>query len=166
MSHARERERVPSQGQQSRPRGAVGTVYHGVLALQRSVGNTAVGQVVAREAAATGTVQISKLKVSVTGGNLAAWTAGDVPDSLDVTSQQGSHSAALKRLAEDRTKIDALSVTVATPNKGGQVLDLGSLVIEITNGRVRSYDVDGTTESWRIADFDGVHRTRTTHKVS
>jgi hypothetical protein len=164
MSHAR--ERVPSQGQRSGTPRPVGRVYHGLLALQRSAGNTAVGQVVAREAAATGTVQISKLKVSVAGGNLAAWTAGDVPDSLEVTSQKGSHSPALKRFADDRTKIASLSVTVAAPNNSGQQLDMGSLVIEITNGRIRSYELDGTTESWRLADFDGVHRTRTTHNVS
>jgi len=166
MSHARERERVPSQGQRSGARRAEGSAYHGFLALQRAAGNRAVGQVVAREAAATGTVQIGKLKVSVTGGNLAAWAGGDVPGSLEVTSQKGSHSATLKRLADDRTKIDSLSVTVAAPNQGGQQLDLGSLVIQITNGRIRAYDVDGTTESWRLADFDGVHRTKTTHTVS
>jgi len=72
----------------------------------------------------------------------------------------------LKRLADDRTKIDSLSVTVAAPNKSGHQLDMGSLVIEITNGRIRAYVVDGTTESWRLADFDGVHRTKTTHLVS
>jgi hypothetical protein len=164
MSHSR--ERVPSPGQRSAARRAGGAAYHGFLALQRAAGNKAVGQVVARKAAATGTVQIGKLKVSVAGGNLAAWAAGEVPDSLEVTSQKGSHSAALKRLADDRTKIDSLSVTVAAPNKSGQQLDMGSLVIEITNGRIRAYDVDGTTESWRLADFDGVHRTKTTHKVS
>jgi hypothetical protein len=164
MSHAR--ERVSSQAQRGGTRRAEGRAYHGFLALQRAAGNQAVGQVVAREAAATGTVHIGKLAVPVGGGNLAAWAAGDVPDSLEVTSQKGSHSAELKRLADDKTKIASLSVTVAPPNTGGQQLDLGSLVIEITNGRIRAYDVDGTTESWRLADFDGVHRTKTTHKVS
>ncbi len=79
----------------------------------------AVGQVVATggHRDGTGAVQIGKLKVSVTGGNLAAWTGGEVPDSLEVTSQKGSHSAALKRLADDRTKIDSLTVTVAAPNR-------------------------------------------------
>ena len=48
----------------------------------------------------------------------------------------------------------------------GEELDLGSLSIEITNGRIKHYSVDGDSESWGVADFDGVHRTKTTHKVS
>jgi hypothetical protein len=44
------------------------------------------------------------------------------------------------------------------------VLDLGSLAIEFTNARIKGYVLDGKTESWLVADFDGV--TKTTRKVS
>ena len=43
---------------------------------------------------------------------------------------------------------------------------MGSMAIEITNGRIKSYGIDGTAESWQLRDFDGVHRKRTSHKVS
>ncbi len=42
---------------------------------------------------------------------------------------------------------------------------MGSLAIEITNGRIKSYHLDGSAESWAVADFDGVHRKKTTHTV-
>ena len=56
---------------------------------------------------------------------------------------------------------------MAAANKSeGQQLDLGSLAIEITNARIKNYTVDGKTESWQVADFERVHRTKTTRKVS
>ncbi len=113
------------------------------------------------------TVQIGKLTIQVAGGNIAAWAAGgDVPDALSVTSQKGPHSAELERRSRDRTKVGSLTLTVAAENKSaGSDLDLGSIAIEITNARIKSYAIDGAAESWQVADFDGVHRTKTTHKV-
>jgi hypothetical protein len=101
----------------------------------------------------------------VAGGNIAAWAAGEVPDALEVTSQKARHSAELERLSNDRTRIKSLTLTVAAANKSGE-LDLGSLVIEFTNARIKGYAVDGKTESWQVADFAEVHRTKTTRKVS
>ena len=121
----------------------------------------------ARKASKGPTIQIGKFSIEVAGGNIAAWAANEVPETLEVTSQKGRHSAELERLSKDRTKIKSLTLTVAATNKSaGQQLDLGSLAIEIANARIKAYAVDGKTESWQVADFDGVHRTKTTRKVS
>lgn len=119
----------------------------------------------ARKASKNPTIQIGKLAIEVAGGNIAAWAAGEVPEALEVTSQKGRHSAELERLSKERTRIKSLTLTVAAANKSGQELDLGSLAIEFTNARIKGYDVDGKTESWQVADFAGVHRTKTTRTV-
>jgi hypothetical protein len=136
-----------------------------VLALQQAVGNRAFGEMLARKPSKNPTIQIGKLAIEVAGGNIAAWAAGEVPEALEVTSQKGRHSAELERLAKDRTRIKSLTLTVAAANKSGE-LDLGSLAIEFTNARIKGYAVDGKTESWQVADFAEVHRTKTTRKVS
>ena len=120
----------------------------------------------ARKSSKNPTIQIGKLAIEVAGGNIAAWAASEVPEALDVTSEKGRHSAELERLSKERTRIKSLTLTVAAANKSGQELDVGSLAIQFTNARIKGYDVDGKTESWRVADFDGVHRTKTTRKVS
>ena len=137
-----------------------------VLALQQAVGNRAVGQMLARKSSKNPIIKIGKLAIEVAGGNIAAWAAGEVPEALEVTSQKGRHSAELERLSKERTRIKSLTLTVAPANKSGQELDMGSLAIEFTNARIKGYDVDGKTESWRVTDFDGVHRTKTSRKVS
>jgi hypothetical protein len=138
-----------------------------VLALQQAVGNRAVGQMLARKSAQKPTIQIGKLAIEVAGGNIAAWAANEVPDALEVTSQNGRHSAELERLSKERTRIKSLTLTVAAANKSaGQELDMGSLAIEFTNARIKGYGIDGKTESWQVADFDRVNRTKTTRKVS
>ena len=141
-----------------------------ILALQQAVGNRAVSQMLARKASSASknpTIQIGKLAIEVAGGNIAAWAAGgEVPDALEVTSQKGQHSAELEHLFKERTRINSLTLTVAAANKSGQELDMGSLAIEFTKARIKGYEVDGNTESWQVGDFDGVHRTKTTHKVS
>jgi hypothetical protein len=138
---------------------------HPVLALQQAVGNRAVGQMLARKPSTNPTIKIGKLAIEVAGGNIAAWAAGEVPEALEVTSEKGKHSAELERLSKERTRIKSLTLTVAGANQSGH-LDVGSLAIEITNARIKGYDVNGKTESWQVADFDGVHRTKTTRKVS
>jgi hypothetical protein len=160
----RDRELLPghrSKGTSARP---VRRENNPVLSLQQAVGNRAFGQVLARKSS-NPTVKIGKLAIEVAGGNIAEWAAGKVPEALEVTSQKGRHSRELERLSKERTRIKSLTLTVAPPNQSGQ-LDLGSLAIEITNGRISAYAVDGKTESWVVADFDGVHRTKTTRKVS
>ena len=138
-----------------------------MLALQRTLGNRAVGQVLARKTTAAGpTIKIGKFSIKVSGGNIDAWAAGEVPEALEVTSEKGKHSAELERMSKEKTRIDSLTLTVAPPNKSNEQLDLGSLVIEITNGRVKNYQLNEKTESWKIVDFDGVHRKKTTRKIS
>jgi len=163
----RDRELAPghrSQGTSGRPGPHA---KNPVLALHQAVGNRAFGQMLARKSSKNPTIQIGKLAIEVAGGNIAAWAAGEVPEALEVTSQKGRHSAELERLSKERTRTKSLTLTVAAANKSsGQVLDMGSLVIEFTNARIKGYDVDGKTESWQVADFDGVHRTKTTRKVS
>lgn len=139
-----------------------------ILALQRAAGNRAAGQVLARKASSgskSPTVQFGKLAIQVAGGNLAKWAANEVPETLEVTSEKGRHSTELEHLSTDRTRIKSLTLTVAAVNKAGEALDLGSLAIEFTNARIKGYQVDGNTESWQVADFDGVHRTKTSHTI-
>ena len=140
-----------------------------VLALQQAAGNRAVGRMLARKASSESkgpTVLIGKLAIHVAGGNIAAWAASEVPDALEVSSEKGRHSGELERLSKERTRIQSLTLTVAAANKSGQALDMGSLAIEFTNARIKGYQVDGDAESWQVGDFDGVHRTKTTHTVS
>ena len=68
-------------------------------------------------------------------------------------------------MSKERPRIKSLTLTVAAANKG-QELDMGSFAIEFSNARIKGYVVDGKTESWQVGDFDGVHRTKITHKVS
>ena len=163
----RDRELAPghrSQGTSARPGHRA---KNPVLALHQAVGNRAFGQMLARKSSKNPTIQIGKLAIEVAGGNIAAWAAGEVPEALEVSSAKGRHSVELERLSKERARIKSLTLTVAAANKSsGQVLDMGSLVIEFTNARIKGYDVDGKTESWQVADFDGGHRTKTTRKVS
>jgi hypothetical protein len=141
---------------------------HPVLELQRTAGNRAVGQILARKGTTTATgptITLGKFSIGVSGGNIAAWAAGgDVPDALDVTSKKGSHSAELEHVFKNHTRT-TLTLTVAAPGTEGEHLDLGSLAIEIVNAHIKGYTVNGDEESWRVADFDAVHRTKTGHKV-
>jgi hypothetical protein len=162
----RDRERAPgprSKGTSARPSRRASEP---VLSLQEAVGNRAFGQMLARDAAKKPTVKIGKFSIEV-AGNTAEWLAAkDAPESLDVTSQKGKHSAELARLFKEGTKIKLLTLTVPAGNESsGQHLDMGSVAIEIKNGRITSYSVDGKTESWQVAGFDGVHRTKVTRKV-
>ena len=139
-----------------------------VLELQQAAGNRAVGHLLARKGTATATgptITLGKFAIDVSGGNIAAWAAGgDVPDALDVTSHKGSHSAELEHLSKDHTRT-TLTLTVAVPGQEGEHLDLGSLAIEIVDAHIKGYAVNGDDESWRVGDFDAVHRTKTGHKV-
>ena len=68
-------------------------------------------------------------------------------------------------MSKDRTRIKSLTLTVEAAGKSGEALDLGSLSIEFTNARIKGYQIDGDTESWQVADFDGVHRTKISHTI-
>jgi hypothetical protein len=137
-----------------------------VLALQRSIGNRAVGQVLAREPVAKGTVKIAGVgEIKVKGGNLEEWAGTATLDTVDVTSQKGKHSAKLDKLAKERTRVD-VTVMIAPASKAGEDLNVGGgTKLEIKDARIKySVDADGV-ETWRVVDYEKVARTKITHKI-
>jgi hypothetical protein len=138
-----------------------------VLALQRSIGNRAVGQVLARAPVRTGTVEIGAVgAIKVKGGNLEQWAGKGAPDTVEVTSEKGRHSAKLEKLANARTRID-VKVTIAPANNAGEQLNVGGgTLLEITDARVKSYSVQDGVETWSLGDFENVKRTKVTRKVA
>lgn len=136
-----------------------------VLALQGTIGNRATGAVLARTAADQGTVQIGKLPViKIVGGNAGDWAAKKDPDTLEITSEVGKHSARLEGLSKDRAKVPLLKVSAPLPDQSGKNLAYGTVEIEFKNARIAGYAVDGKVETWRAVDFEGVHRTTTSRK--
>jgi hypothetical protein len=138
-----------------------------VLTLQRAIGNRAVGQLLARTPRATGTVQIAGVgEIKVKGGNLEEWAGNAAPDTVEVTSEKGKHSAKLEKLSTERTRTD-VKVTIAPANKAGEELNVGGgTVLEIKGARVKGYAVADGAETWRVADFTDVNRTKTTRRIS
>ena len=144
-------------------------VADGVLALQRSLGNAAVTQLVARAPAAdgtTGAVRISGVgEIKVHGGNLEEWTGTGAPDTVDLASDAGKHSAKLEKLAGARTKMD-VKVTISVAGKTGEHLNVGGgTVLEIQAARIKGYAVEGGAETWQLADFENVKRTKTSRRI-
>lgn len=138
-----------------------------VAQLQRAIGNRATGQVLAREPATKdqGTVQIPKLPaIKIVGGNAGQWAAKKDPDTLEVSSEKGKHSAELERLSKDRTRIPTLKVISPIVDQSGKNLDYGSVEIEFVNARIAGYTIDGKVETWRAVDFEAVHRKTISHK--
>jgi hypothetical protein len=138
-----------------------------VLRLQRVIGNRALGQVLARTPATKdqGTVQIGKLPaIKIVGGNAGEWAAKSNPETLEITSEKGKHSAELERLSKDRSHIPSLKVTAPIVDQSGKHLDFGSVEIEFVNPHITGYTVDGKLETWRAVDFEAVHRTTISHK--
>jgi hypothetical protein len=138
-----------------------------VVALQRSIGNRAVGQVLARDPVRTGTVQIPGVgQFKVKGGNLEDWDGTESFDTVELTSQKGKHSAKLEKLAKAATRTN-VKVTIAPANKAGEQLSIGGgTLLEIENARVKDYAVEHGVETWRLGDFQKMRRTKITHKVS
>jgi hypothetical protein len=138
-----------------------------VLALQRSIGNRAVVQVLARAPVRTGTVQIGAVgEIKVKGGNLEEWAGKGAPDTVEVTSEKGKHSGKLEKMSNARTRTD-VKVTISPANKAGEELSVGGgTLLEIKDARIKGYAVEDGVETWRVADFENVKRTKITHKVS
>jgi hypothetical protein len=139
-----------------------------VLRLQRAIGNRATGQVLARAPATKdqGTVQMGKLPtINIVGGNAGEWAAKKNPDTLEITSENGKHSAELEGLSKDRSTIPSLKVTAPMADQSGQHLDFGSVEIEFVNARITGYTADGKLETWRAVDFEAVHRTTISRKT-
>ena len=138
-----------------------------ILALQRSIGNRAVVQVLARAPVRTGTVQIATVgEIKVKGGNLEEWAGKGTPDTVEVTSEKGKHSAKLEQMSSAGTRTD-VKVTIAPANEAGEELSVGGgTLLEIKGARIKGYAIENGAETWRVADFDNVKRTKITHKVS
>jgi hypothetical protein len=138
-----------------------------VLALQRSIGNRAVAQVLARDPVRTGTVQIASVgEIKVKGGHLEDWAGTATLNTVEVTSQKGKHSAKLQQLANAGTRTD-VKVTIGPANKAGEQLNVGGgTLLEISAARVKGYAVEDRVETWRLADLEQVRRTKITHTIS
>ena len=140
-----------------------------VLELQRTAGNAAVARMLARAPAAkgtTGNVQIGGVgEIKVNGGNLEEWAGKGAPDAVEVSSEKGRHSAKLEKLATARTKTD-VKVTISPPHKEGENLNVGGgFVLEIKDARIKRYAVEDGVETWQVADFEAVKRTKITHTI-
>jgi hypothetical protein len=137
-----------------------------VLALQRSIGNRAVAQLIAREPLRHGSVEIAGVgKIKVTGGNLEEWDGKGAPDTVNLSSEKGKHSAKLEKLATDRTKTD-VKVMIAPAGKAGENLNVGGgTQLEVKDARVKGYTVVDGVETWRLDDFTDVKRTKITHTI-
>jgi hypothetical protein len=136
-----------------------------VLALQRSIGNRAVGQVLAREPVATGTIEIAGVgKIKVKGGNLQDWTGQDTFDTVEVTSEKGKHSAKLEKLANARTRTP-VKVMIAPAHTEGEHLNVGGgTQLDIQEASIR-YSVADGVETWKVVDFERVKRTKITRTI-
>jgi hypothetical protein len=159
------RRREPGRGQADSSSGR--RTSNPVLALQRSIGNRAVGQVLAREPVRTGTVQIGGVgQIKVKGGNLEEWAGTATLNTVEVTSYKGRHSAKLQKLANSGTRTD-VKVTIAPANKAGEQLNVGGgTLLEVSAAHIKDYAVEDGVETWRVDDFQRVHRTQITHKIS
>jgi hypothetical protein len=140
-----------------------------LLELQRAAGNAAVARMLARAPAAkgaTGSVQIGGVgAITVNGGNLEEWAGKGAPDAVEVTSEKGKHSAKLEKLATARTRTD-VKVTISPPHKEGENLNVGGgIVLEIKDARIKHYAVEDGMETWQVADFESVKRTKITHTI-
>jgi hypothetical protein len=138
-----------------------------VLALQRSIGNRAVVQMLAREPVRSGTVQIGGVgKIKVKGGNLEEWAGTGTYDTVEVTSKKGKHSAKLEKLSTAGTRTD-LTVMIAPPNQAGDELNVGGgTELTIEGARVKGYAVQDGVETWRVVDFEKVARKKITRRIS
>jgi hypothetical protein len=140
-----------------------------VLELQRAAGNAAVARMLARAPAAKGTTASVRIggvgEIKVNGGNLEEWAGKGAPDAVEVASETGKHSAKLEKLATARTKTD-VKVTISPPHKEGEHLNVGGgIVLEIKDARIKHYAVEDGVETWQVADFENVKRTRITHTI-
>jgi hypothetical protein len=134
-----------------------------VLALQRSLGNRATAQLLARKGGSgRGTfetsVQIGKLgPIEVTQSSVGDWVAHKSSAAdLEVTTVKGKHSDELKRMADGKTKIDSIQVQAITGQNSW-------MIVTFRHAIIKGYAADpaGKTEQWKAIDFDDVHIDRT-----
>jgi hypothetical protein len=134
-----------------------------VLALQRSLGNRATAQLLARKGAGShgtfeNSVQIGKLgPIEITQSNIGDWIAHKSSAfDLEVTTVKGKHSDELKQTADGKTKIDSMQVQALTGENSW-------VIVTFRHAILRGYAADsaGKTEQWKATDFDAVHIERT-----
>jgi|SRR5690242_11443511 len=162
----RERE-IDRRRERERVNASLTRESHPILALQRAIGNHAVAQVLARKPVAGSAVHVPGVgDIKVTGGNLEEWTGGEAPNTVEVTSHKGRHSAKLEQLSSAGTKSD-VKVKIAAANKAGEQLNVGGgTELEIKGARVKDYEVEGGVETWRLDDFTNVRRVKIVHTVA
>ena len=69
-------------------------------------------------------------------------------------------------LANSGTRTD-VKVTIAPANKAGEQLNVGGgTLLEVSAAHIKDYSVEDGVETWRVDDFERVHRTQITHKIS
>jgi hypothetical protein len=156
-----DRSSAPGQG---RPRPGARRGDSPVLALQRSLGNRATAQLLARKGPGSGrgtfenSVQIGKLgPVEVTQSNIGDWIAHkSSAEDLVLTTTMGAHSSELKQMAGSKSKVDTIKVQALTGENSW-------VIVTFTHAVLSDYlaDASGKTEQWKATDFDGVHIERT-----
>ena len=120
----------------------------------------------AREPAGPAPSNPRRGRIKVKGGTSRNGPGRSALDTVEVTSKKGKHSAKLEKLANERTKMD-VKVTIAPASKAGEELNVGGgTQLEIKDARIKGYAVADGVETWRVADFENVQRTKITHKVS
>jgi hypothetical protein len=85
------------------------------------------------------------------GGNVEEWLGTASPDNLDLTTAKGKQSDELKRLSGSKTRIEKLVLSAVS---GENTM----VTVTFSHVLVKNYVEDGDTESWRVTDFDAVHR--------
>ena len=121
----------------------------------------------ARDPVRTGSVHIAGVgDIKVKGGNLEEWAGTGSPDTVEVTSHKGKHSAKLERLSTDRARMD-IKVMIAPAHNAGEDLNVGGgTQLEIKGTSIKGYSVDADgVETWTITDFEKVARTKITRKI-
>jgi hypothetical protein len=156
-----DRRSAPGQG---RPRTGPRRGDGPVLALQRSLGNRATAQLLARQGAGSGhgtfenSVELGKLgPIEITQSNIGDWIAHkSSAEDLVLTTAMGPHSNELKQMAADKAKVDTIKVQ-------SLVGENSWVIVTFTHAVIRKYaaDASGKTEQWKATDFDAVHIERT-----
>ena len=135
-----------------------------ILALQRTLGNRATAQLLARKGAGAGkgtfenSVQIGKLgPIEISQSNIDDWISHKASASdLTATTVMGKHSKELQQKADGKTKIDSIQVQRLTGENSW-------LVVTFRHAVITGYSADPSTktEQWKATDFDAVHIDRT-----
>lgn len=157
-----DRGSAPGQG-----RGRSGPPRRGespVLVLQRSLGNRATAQLLARQGAGSGrgtfqnSVEVGKLgSIEISQSNIGDWIAHkSSAQDLVLTTVTGPHSSELKQMAGGKAKVDKIQVQTLTGENSW-------VIVTFSHAVLRDYvaDPSGKTEQWKATDFDAVHIERT-----